>query len=196
LLPYITIPLKIHTQRLILHEAGVPMMPERPFGGQSAFVVAKRLSRIVTGRIPPVPDAVFLPVTAAVITWLGSPAHDILLVHQGYWDTRNQYATRPSSTRAVAIRQVLRRFQFSPLPGRAASWRGAIRSTMVPTYRHRARGEQRRKLGDVQQLRNLIHDLRDCCVIAIQAFVGMRISEVCGLQAAPRHPRNGSSGLC
>jgi hypothetical protein len=62
---------------------------------------------------------------------------------------------------------------------------------MSPTYRQHTRGAERRKLGDVQQLRNLIHDLRDCCVIAIQAFVGMRISEVCGLQAAPRHPTTG-----
>jgi hypothetical protein len=87
-----------------------------------------------------------------------------------------QAGTVPLGGRAIEA------FHFSTLPGASGPWRKPIEGGEVTTARH-VQAMARR--GQVQQVRQLVSELRDACVIALQGFVGMRISEVCGLRAYP-----------
>ncbi|MBK3732290.1 hypothetical protein GAY29_04085 [Azospirillum brasilense] len=66
-----------------LRDAGIEPMPERPFDGDDAWTVAKRLTTATLGQIPPLPDEVALPVLAAATQWL-EQADAIIARHAHY----------------------------------------------------------------------------------------------------------------
>jgi integrase len=192
--PYLTLWSKIDFQGPVLRAMGIDPIPEPPFHGRPTFEVARDLARVVGGQIPAVPDGTFLAVTQAVIRWLDVPAKDILLLQQAYLDDyaadRSGLRNGPRhdiSAKLRSSRKILKAFRFSTPPGAAGPWHEPIayKKTRVEGNR------QSLALNSVQQLRRLVLALRDACVMAVQAFVGMRISEVCGLQAYPLDPTTG-----
>jgi integrase len=193
---YLVVWNKLYVQGRIFAEAGLDYLSHVPFEGKKALEVAKELTRKICIRIPPVPDAVFLPVTKSAIEWLDTPSADILALQQRYIDAYAEglpslrYGPGDSeSSRGIAANLAVRAFQFSPLTGTQQPWHERIQEEGISTARSR-RGEAVH-LGPIQQVRQLVMELRDACAIALQAFVGMRISEVCGLQAYPLNPDTG-----
>jgi integrase len=176
---YTKIPILIYAQAEKLARAGVLSIPELPFQGKSAMEVARQLSNKVASLIPPVPDEIFLPITTKVIEWLGIPARDIIELQRVTLKARekNLYAKKSRNLSQFIQREAIESFRFSPLPGSASPWR--------PSIEGRGSDNLKESLPAAGQVGLLVTDLKHACVIAIQAFTGMRISEVCSLQAEP-----------
>lgn len=60
----------IFRQSSALVDAGLRPMPEPPFDGVNPWTVAKRVTPLVVGQIPPLPDEVALPVLREATRWL------------------------------------------------------------------------------------------------------------------------------
>ena len=192
---YFSIWIKIYSQGSLLEAAGIRRMPRVPFGGKSAGEVAKEITETIAKRIPPMPDAVFLPVTQKAIEWLSVPADDILRLQDVYLSAHERgrrglpYGPGNSpSSKAIAGRQAVQAFQFSAFPGSSEPWHQPLHIRTATPVRSGKYSIQR---GAIQQLRDLVTELRDACSIVLQAFVGIRISEVCGLKALPIDPTTG-----
>jgi integrase len=192
---YFSVWIKIYSQGSLLEAAGIRRMPRVPFGGKSAGEIAKEITETVNERIPPVPDAVFLPVTQKAIEWLSGPADDILRLQDVYLNAHERgrrglpYGPGNSpSSKARAGRQAVQAFQFSAFPGSSEPWHQPLHIRTATPVRSGKYSIQR---GAIQQLRDLVTELRDACSIVLQAFVGIRISEVCGLKALPIDPTTG-----
>jgi integrase len=188
---YIRILIKIYHQGPILRMVGILPMPSVPFQGRNSLEVAKNVARIIKGRIPPVPDSVFLPATEATVKWLYEPAEEILRLREAYQDLHSKKLPGPANKpgeipklKMYSGRKGVKAFRLAVLQVAARPWHTPNQAQEMSPDRHSLRLENRSS-----GLRQLISELRDACVITLQAFVGMRISEVCGLQAYPLDPK-------
>ena len=169
----------LHKQSTALVAAGISPMPVPPFDGRSPFDVAKEVAVRVKNFIPPLPDAVALPTMAAAERMTGTPAEDVLSLQALYLAAYQQGGPgnhigpgKSLPCRTNAARMAVALFQFSTLSGAATPWRVPIDT--------RRRG----KHDDFgAEIRNLIDDIRNACIIVLQSHVGQRISEVMGLKA-------------
>ena len=169
----------LYKQSAALTEAGIEAMPEPPFDGRSPFDVAKEVSVQVNYRVPPLPDAVALPTMAAAERLIGIPADNVISLQEIYLAAYLQGGPGnhigPGESlpcRGNAARMAVASFHFSTLSGEPAPWHSAINT--------RRRGK---KNDFVSEIRGLIMDVRNACIIVLQSHVGQRISEVLGLKA-------------
>lgn len=170
----------LHKQSAALVEAGIAPMPVPPFDGRSTFDVAKEVAVRVKNFIPPLPDAVALPMMAAAERLIGIPAGDVISLQEIYLTAYRQGGPgnhigpgKSLPCRTNATRIPVASFQFSILPGESTPWR-------IPIDTRPRRGSQD---DFVVEIRELIMDIRNACVIVLQSHVGQRISEVMGLKA-------------
>jgi hypothetical protein len=171
----------LHKQSSALADAGISPMPEPPFDGRSPFDVAKEVAVRVEGRIPPLPDGVAMATMTAAERMIGTPAEDVIALQDIYLVAYRQGGpgnhlgpgeSLPVRTHAARVAVAL--FQFSTLADEQAPWHAPI-----DTRPRRGNGQQ----DFVLDIRGLINDIRNACVIVLQSHVGQRISEVVGLKA-------------
>lgn len=192
---YLSLWIKLYHQGALLKGAGIDPLPQIPFGGRSGAAVGRDLTRKICSRIPPVPDRVFLPVTQSAISWLDVPSKDILrlqeMVMYGHEESRPVSACGPKARRPTSknLLQAILSFRFSGMPGDPHPWHPSIQNREIALGRRGAINMV--SLRPLQKVRHLILSLRDACTIVLQAFIGMRISEVCGLNAYPLDPKTG-----
>jgi hypothetical protein len=167
----------LYKQSSALSAAGVQPLPEPPLDGRNPFAVAKELGRHTPYFIPPLPDYVALPIMAAAERLIGQPAYDVIGLQSRYLEAYaiggpgNHIGPGHSvPIRTNAARRALSQFTFSVLPGESQPWRGGI--------------DTRKQAGHdfVAEIRELIMDVRNACIIVLQSHVGLRISEVMGLK--------------
>jgi integrase len=113
---------------------------------------------------PYTPDAIAVALIAGAIRLIGQPADDVIALRDL---ARSAYAhrldRRPAPERERLARQRLAAFTFATLDGEKTPWHGAS-----PCLR---------------DVRYLIGRLYDACFVVIAYLVGMRVSEILGLEA-------------
>lgn len=174
-------------QRPVMLRAGVQALPEQPFNGRSPRAIADQLGTKAQGWLPPVPDEVALPVMQEAQRWVDERADDICRLQEEYLNAHDDAEGLHEDTRGQHAKQVLTRFQFSNDPRTGKPWRGPVgvakRLTLFNSEWRTA------NLGPHEVFRNLVEDLCAACVIMIQSEAGLRINEVCGLQASEQADR-------
>jgi len=171
----------LYKQSGALRESGVNPMPEPPFDGRNPFDVAKRITNRQRDFIPPLPDAVALPIMTAAERLIGVPADDVIKLQDVYLAAYAQGGPgnhkgpgHSLPVRTDAARRAVSSFQFSMLAGESLPWHDVI-----DTQPRRGAGQ----VDFVAAIRLLIMDIRIACIIVLQSHVGLRISEVMGLKA-------------
>lgn len=181
----VAIPIRLWQQRRELERAGIESVPEEPWYGASAAAIASEVATKAAGEIMPLPDEVAIPIMNAAHRMIGLPADDVIELQQlyriGFEAGRPKHHSGPGtsmSSRLIGGRVAIRDFRFATIPGEPAPWHEPI----VPLKR-RTLWSEASKIGVVQRLRQLIHDISDAAVIVIQSTTGMRVSEICSLRA-------------
>lgn len=169
---------RIHEQRSALSATDGAVMREHPFGGEAAYAVARTLGSRIAGAIPPVPDPVFLAVVPEALSWLGKRA-DLIVEWARAYHAKNGEIPRMSNSYSYHLNRDLKRM-----------WTEA-RDTAIDPLLGWTRSREELDLTEIRRMRRLIHDLRSACTIVLQSMLGMRISEVAGLQAEPVDPATG-----
>jgi integrase len=186
---YIGILIKLYHQGPVLKLMGISPMPSVPFHGRKSLDVAKELAHTVYGSIPPVPDSVFIPTANATMKWLDERAEEILNLQEACLSLHSKEVTGQSQKarlipnfKRTLSKNKIKAFRSLVLQVTDDPWHtpvGAKESDRANNHMESINFKPR------LQIRKLITELRDACVITLQAFVGMRISEVCGLRAYP-----------
>lgn len=158
-----------------LAAAGVESLPQEPFGGRSAASVAAEMSDFTYGTIPPVDDATFIATVNCLEAWIGYRGDDIVRLMDVVLELRARHGYNTWMKRSVDSEWILRSeladFQFSTDPATGSPWHASLATVESAPF----------------TIRNLVATLNLAGIIAIQATTGMRISEVCGLDADPSH---------
>ncbi|PDS57766.1 hypothetical protein CO663_16940 [Rhizobium anhuiense] len=136
------------------------------------------------GRIPAVPEELFNPVLRTAIRWIDNYSEDIrrlqqrereAALHSWLWNSKNY---------VDYVNRRLLGFEFQTIKPANRPWRSAIVRYEDKLIRDEE-GFRRLRRGPLAVLRGLITNLLSACGIVIQALVGMRISELLGLEALP-----------
>ncbi len=160
------------SQAEVLEAAGVETLPERPFKGRSASAVAEELLASEAGEHPPVDDATFIATVNCLESWTTYKADDIIRLMDLVADLESAHggARWWVSTDADAdLRPELADFTFSLDPATGQPWHAALAESWSPSH----------------EIRTLVNALNMAGIICVQSTTGMRISEVCGLNALP-----------
>lgn len=153
----------------VLHQAGVKTLPQAPFRGRPASVVAKEIAEFSEGEIASVDDDSFVATASELAVWLEFKGGDIIRLVEIALKLKAQYGVwwdRTSKRVATSLRPELRDFAFSSDPRTGAPWHPPLADCKNPS----------------KAIRDLMTALNLAGVITLQALVGMRISEVCGLE--------------
>ena len=173
-----------HTHHLAVStksvDEAVSKQCQKPPSNRTLPIRCRERSRVqVTYRVPPLPDAVALATMAAAERLIGIPADNVISLQEIYLAAYRQGGPgnhigpgKSLPCRGNAARMAVASFHFSTLSGESVPWRSAIDT--------RRRGK---KDDFVSEIRGLIMDVRNACVIVLQSHVGQRISEVLGLKA-------------
>jgi hypothetical protein len=140
-------------------------MPEHPSANlQSAHSIARQIGVQELGWIQPLPDEVAIPLLNRAAWFLGTPANDLLSLRDRMEEA---YRTTPNpKIGEIRQRKESYSWQFARVDGEAAPWH-----PVLTTFK--SRGPQR--------VLQLMKHLQAAALISLQAFTGMRISELCGL---------------
>jgi len=160
------VPVHIYEQAQVMRSAGRDTISCHPFNGRSPHALGKDHGQ-ETGTIPPVPDALFVKVAAEVCLWLERNSADLIKMLARSVSVRNSGQYDYEKWRAYGVNKVLAGAHFNA-----------------------AGVEWRQPLGPhpCSELADLVKDLRAACLIAVQAFTGIRINELLSLEAEPRDP--------
>jgi hypothetical protein len=134
--------------------------------------------------IPSVPEDVFKPTLKAALLWVDNFSNDILRLqkvereafeHSRQWHSHNylDYVNR----RLVG-------FKFSAVGPSNHEWRSSVSSWQEVAVRDES-GTRISRKGPIWVLRRLISSTVAACSILIQALIGIRASELLGLEALP-----------
>lgn len=175
----------LHQQGPALSISGVPTVPEAPFDEATASEIARKYITQKIQRIPPLPDEVALPLMTEAYRLIGTPADDIIRLQTeimdafsvGITDAKKGKGDSPSS-RNIAANRAATGFQFSILEGESEPWH-----KQLSTYRTETHAQEDARMTPIQELRNLIIDIRDAAIITLQSQTGMRVNEVCSLSS-------------
>jgi integrase len=157
-------------QRSAMAKLGIGVMPEAPFAGTSAYKVTLELATKLTARIPALPDAVAIPLMNEAHRFIAIAADDLIRAMRGLFDVRKklpQHVGAALADRSEVVK-FFRNFQFSTLSYTGLPW-------------HETLGSRGTSPGE--ELRRLVDELIDACVIIAQAETGMRIGEISALLA-------------
>lgn len=169
---------RLWKQSSALAEAGIPALPEVPFGNASAFQVAKELADREWGQIPWLPDEVAAPIMSAAFRLLGEPSEDVIQLQYAYLEARAEIRGPSGISGLQNARRVIENFQFSTLPGESLPWHEPLHEVTAETYWNDAAD-----LRPSQRLRGLILVIRNAAAIVLQSCSGIRINEMCSITA-------------
>lgn len=160
----------IYAQRRTLEDQGLPVIFDKPFSGDSAGVIASKLSKHVVNRLPALPEAVCLPLLSEVIYWIDELGPKIVRSLGIYLGAREASSDYPKHIDQSLDLEFIED-RLSAVPWREPRFAGDLDTVGGPvTVSHR--------------LRIAVLSLRDACVLAIQFLAGFRISEVCSVTAS------------
>lgn len=167
---------KLWRQRRILEKVGIQPMPSRPWPEFSGvYAVATTIRKREFGWIQPLPDEVAVPLLNKAAWLLGAPAEDILLLR----DAMDSVYHRPPGQHRLGMgttlasregrqRRICRRWTFSSLEEQNEPWH-------LPLSNWGALATQRAM--------QLVKGLLTASILTLQAFAGLRGSELCGIPA-------------
>lgn len=169
----------IYAQGENLKQRGFGYMSELPFDGRKLQEVVSKIAKQTYRKTPPLPDEVALPLLQAAISWVEVCGPDVVALQQAYLDALNGAFDRrlsDDSARKEARRELLK-FTFSDDPATGAPWRGRIQLGEVLHYPH-----QNIESTAPGVMRHCIMRVRDAGVTLLQYLVGLRPSEICGIE--------------
>jgi integrase len=157
-------------QRAALGRLGIRVMPEAPFEGTSVHKVSLELATKLTSRIPALPDPVAIVLMNEAHKFIATAADDLIRAVNGLFNVRKKL---PQHVRAALaghpdVIEFFRNFQFTALSHTGLPW-------------HETLGIRGTSPGE--ELRRLVDELVDACVLIAQAETGMRIGEISALLA-------------
>lgn len=157
-------------QRAALSRLGIGVMREVPFSGNSVYKVSLELTTKLTKRIPALPDAVAIPLMNAAHTFIATASDDLIRAVQGLLTVRATFTLDDGATlaRRQEVIDFFRAFRFLTLGEDNHPW-------------HSPLGVQ--GITPTEELRHLVDQLIDACVITAQAETGMRIGEISAVPA-------------
>lgn len=167
--------MRLWDQRNHLALFGVQPLREHPFDGNGAHSVAVKLATRARGWIMPLPDEVCIPLFNTAAWWLGTPADDVikLLGVFGCSGINDRADGKAKKDRLFAENKFLSEFEFSFDAERGGPWRAQL----IPR-KSKSHGQPA-----MSELRQMFESVRDAATITVQGTSGMRVSELCGLQA-------------
>ncbi|REE17753.1 hypothetical protein B0G71_0719 [Paraburkholderia sp. BL27I4N3] len=169
----------------VLQGQGLPPIPTIPYSGRSVMEVANDICKRANEGYQPVPDGLFVPAMNKVVQWLDCQIDEIQEAIDCYL---RPYAPKFSGAiKAAKRRDELAKLKFSSDKDTGQPWFAGFNfSAPITATRHYTHGKSRRgrkvELNAGHAIRHLLNAARDCCTIALQGTVAMRISEICGLQ--------------
>lgn len=162
-------------QRSAMERMGIRSISVDPLYKTSVAALAEAISGKAIGWIKPLPDEVAIPIFNAALDFMEDPANDILALMKAHHPLQGEAKT----TRTARIGAILRNFEFSRRTGQPRPWHPKLRSReLLSRYAGRAK-----KIAHFSAFRRLAFDLVGACSIIAQGLSGMRISELCGMQA-------------
>ena len=162
------VPVHIYEQAQVMRSAGRDTIASHPFNGRNPYELGRDHGQ-ESGTIPPVPEPLFIKTAAEVCLWLDRNSTDIIAM----------------SAQAVAARNALQ-------PDYEKGHGYGVSKALAGTRFDATGVEWRQPLGQhaSSELAELVKDLRAACLIAVQAFTGIRINELLSLEAEPRRQGN------
>ncbi|NII10672.1 hypothetical protein [Oleiagrimonas sp. C23AA] len=164
-------------QRLSLLKAGFEPMPTEPWPRQGYESLGKHVSAKARGWISPLPEEVLVPLLNAALGYIGSRGNDILNVRDQCEEAYRLPDLKGRSVRLLAQRKAATQFSFSKIDGADQPWRPPL-----------GRLDSTTPMAD---LKNAAKDLGAACCLIVQATTGIRVSELCSIQAGS----NAKTGL-
>jgi hypothetical protein len=180
------VPLQIFRQSRAFQTIPELVVPVDPLGGSSPFKLAKTFGAVKVDHVPPVPDQIFHPATREALSWIGVRSVDVIRLLELYEAALTSTLTWNSNNYSGKISRALIGFQFT-CGGTSEPWRPRIAASVEVTTRTEY-GMVRRQIGPLAQFGDILRASTDASSLLIQALLGMRISEVAGLQALPLQP--------
>ncbi len=154
--------------------SGAEALPEDPFDGKAATAVAGDIIALSWNDIPAVDDDTFIATVNSLEAWNSYKGEDIVRLFTRVLDLRSARSPRRlRSTRSRSeLWDELRGFAFSQDPATGRPWHEPLEGTAT-------------NIRDT--VRGLVTSLNMAGILSVQSTTGMRISEICGLDATPEH---------
>lgn len=153
-------------QRFAMFKLGIGMIPEAPFSGRSVHKVSVELATKLPTRIPALPDAVAIPLMNAAHEFIAMTAKDLIELVNGLYQIRSTIPEgKPDASNKAELIAFLHNFRFSAAEGELP-WHDPLGSRGSSAF---------------AELRLLVDELVDACVITVQGESGMRIGEISAL---------------
>lgn len=178
----IRIPQLLWDQRNVLEKMGIKPIPEHPFRGRAIWDIAQhRINSKENGWIPPLPDEVAIPILNKAAWFLNGPASDVLALVNQVIKAREchdgidgKHPGNSTSSRTKRVRLTIDNFNFSILPNDYEPWYSFEKHDPFVE-------NEGREIG--KEFRNLVAAVQNSCALIIQSCTGVRISEICGIEA-------------
>lgn len=185
---YLRAPFAFWEERHRLEAAGLPTMPELPYGGETAHSLATRLSKVALGRIAPIPKEILVPVMNAAERFMEGPASDVVEmarflgreVPEILADAQNR------GTRAQIGRYLGRKVVFRSIDGRPWHAPLDIHSDRIAVKTLEPKSE-----NGIELAKDLVQDVQAAASILLQGTAGLRVSEIEMLEAGGLDPKTG-----
>lgn len=161
----------LYAQGPVLRQAGLEAMPDAPFHGEKLTAQCSAVAKDVRTIIPPLPDEVALSLLQTVLVWLDQRAEELLALQDRYFalKSRLERERHPVRQAKAKLRDLLLEHRFYGSDSASGPWHPVLGKFAAREFRH------------------LLMGLRDACVLALEYFVGMRVSEICSIKTgAPR----------
>lgn len=161
----VSIVFRLWQQGAVLAQAEIKPMPEHPSENlETCNAIAKRIANEERGWIQPLPDEVAIPLLNRAAWFLGGPADDLLNLRDQMELAYNAVAI--DKIGEIRQRKVCYAWDFMTVAEDSEPWHPKLTS-------YPSRGPQR--------MLQLMKHLQAAAMISLQAFTGMRVSELCGL---------------
>jgi integrase len=175
----ITVVFRIWQQRKALAAAGVKPMQNKPWPHiDGANTLAKAIATEAIGWLKPLPDEIAVPILNKATLMLGIPAEDVLRLQEELshaYDTPIRRMPGGGTQHGAKFRQkkAAQLFEFSVDPETGEAWHPPLSESRSENGQHRG----------LNRARALVTHIQAAAMLVLQAFVGLRVSELCGLKA-------------
>lgn len=158
---------RIYEQAPRLSHVPAAVISKHPFDNETGYCVGLKIAgKRTRGFIPPVPEEIFLASVRTAIEWIDRRAVDAIDLQNIFIDQMRKYNRSRSNSFYYNINQELSQYEFTSGGSLATPWRKGLSAVNATT-----------------ELRALVADARDAALLCLEALVGLRISEVCGIVA-------------
>lgn len=168
----------LHQQGTVLAECGIKVMPQHPFKGISMMEAANSIQRQQESTVLPLPSEVAVPILNAALRLLGTPAEDVIQLHELHNSLRLQAPIASSGypdQRFIATG--LADFRFSTVPGEKQPWHPPLR----PPEKRTRNPVKHEVVVLVPKVSFAVRTIISAGIVVIQGLTGIRISELAGL---------------